>query len=259
MKTRILIILVSLLVASVLTACGPSMIELSATATKAAADIFATLTAKAPTITPTIPPTPTTTLTPIPTATETAIPTAVPTQASITITDWEKFEVPGLEIWLPESYEGGDPAIDLDLIISTLRSLGPDFESVASMIEQNPSMFALWAFDSMVGESGFLTNVNITHEQVFTGMSLDTYIDASVKQLVSYFNVTEQTKVQLDNYEAGRIIVEAEIAGVQVKEVMYIVKNGNIMWLITYATSMSEFEARFPSFEQSANSFLLVP
>ncbi|MGC9396822.1 MAG: hypothetical protein ACP5J4_18410 [Anaerolineae bacterium] len=60
-----------------LAGCGPSEAELAATATQVAHDIFATLTAEAPTFTPTATATPTSTNTP--TSTPTATPTATTT------------------------------------------------------------------------------------------------------------------------------------------------------------------------------------
>lgn len=83
MKQETIAILVIGLALS-LSACGPSQAELDATATQVAADIFATQTALAPTITPTFTPTPTfipsptPTITPSPTRTRTITPTTVP-------------------------------------------------------------------------------------------------------------------------------------------------------------------------------------
>jgi hypothetical protein len=86
MKTKGKIILVSLLICTLLSSCGLSPVDQSATATQKAANTFATLTAQAPTATltptPTDTPTPTPTMTPTstptPTATFTPSPTAAP-------------------------------------------------------------------------------------------------------------------------------------------------------------------------------------
>ncbi len=82
MKTIKTIVLVMLVMSAFLTACGPTPEEQAATKTKGAADIFATLTAQAPTatltFTPSPTPTPTPTVTPTPTATPTVTPTATP-------------------------------------------------------------------------------------------------------------------------------------------------------------------------------------
>ncbi len=86
MKTPLSFISISLLIVIMVSACGPSQAALDATTTQIAADIFATQTAQAPTITPTFTPSLTPTLTwtptrtPLPTNTSTPIPTSTPTR-----------------------------------------------------------------------------------------------------------------------------------------------------------------------------------
>lgn len=85
MNTKNTIIALSLFICTVLSACGPSAEQLEATAVQATANTDATLTAQAPTATPTFTPTPTSTATPTstptPTPTKTPTPTATATPA----------------------------------------------------------------------------------------------------------------------------------------------------------------------------------
>ncbi len=78
-----IICFVCLLTAVILAACGPTEEELNVTATKLAAELFATQTAEAPTPTETPLPTPSPTFTPTstPTLTPTPTPTLTPTQS----------------------------------------------------------------------------------------------------------------------------------------------------------------------------------
>lgn len=158
---------------------------------------------------------------------------------------------------MPESYEGGNLDEDIDVIVERLRNLGPDFEQMAQMIEQNPSMFVIWAFDSEVGDSGFLTNVAVTTEKVLSAITIDTYLDAALKQLPAQFQVVDRDIVSLEDHQAGRLIIEFTISGVVGKEVMYAVKDDNTMWVITCATGAEEFDQRLPVFEQSAFTFAI--
>ena len=188
-----------------------------------------------------------------PQPTATSQPTATP------IPGWEKFEGGGVELWLPESYRGGDLAEDLEVIVEILRRLGPDLEPVAQMIEQNPSMYVIWAFDSEIGDSGFLTNVAVTTEKVLSAVTLDTYLDAAAEQLPAQFQVIERDIITLVDYQAGRLVLEFAISGVSGKEVLYVVKDGNTMWAMTFATAAEEFDRRLPVFEQSALTFAIQP
>ena len=190
---------------------------------------------------------------PQPASTITAEPTAM------TLSGWQKFTGGGAEIWLPENFTGGDLSKNLDTIVSQLRKLGPDFESIANMIEQNPDVFVMWVFDSEVGSTGFLTNVNVTRQEVVSVVTVDAYLQAMEQQLPDAFTVTEKKKVRLGSYEAGRALLEMEINGVSGSELMYVVKDQNILWTITFATARSEFEQRLPVFEQSAATFQVTP
>ncbi len=170
--------------------------------------------------------------------------------------DWEKFSGRGAELWLPDSFEGGDLSQDLDTVIEGLEKLGPDFEQMANTIKQNPSMFVIWAFDSQVGDSGFLTNVNVTTEQALSTITIETYLDLATQQLPSQFKVLEREIVSLDRYEAGRVLLEFSVSGVQGKQLLYVIKPDKDVWAITYSTAAEEFDERLSTFEQSINTFV---
>jgi hypothetical protein len=248
MNRKTLVVLICmLLVAIMLAGCGDETPEPVATS--------------APTATsePAATATPQPTATSEPTVTPTPEPTATTEPTAAVLDGWEKFEGAGIELWLPESYEGGNLAEDLDVIVGNLRSLGPEFEQMAQLIEQNPTAYVLWAFDSDVGSSGFLTNVNVTTEQILSAVTVETYMDAVSNQLPEQFQVLEQDMVTLGDYEAGRMVLELAMEGVTAKEVLYIVKDGNTVYGITFATGADEFEERLPEFEQSASSFTVQP
>jgi len=186
-------------------------------------------------------------------------PTATPAPTATSIPGWEKFEGGGIELWLPESYEGGDLTKDVGVVVERLRSLGPSFEQVAQTIEANPTMFVIWVFDSVVGESGFLTNVNVTTEQVMSAVSIDTYLDAALQQFPAEFQVVQRDLLTLDDHPAGRVAVDFTVSGVPGKEVIYIVKDGTTIWAVTYATGAGEWEQRLPDFEESIQTLAIQP
>ncbi|MFO8102399.1 MAG: hypothetical protein R6U37_09605 [Dehalococcoidia bacterium] len=173
---------------------------------------------------------------------------------------WEKFEGEGAQLWLPQSYEGGDPGKDAAAIAESLRGLSPDFEQMAQVIEQNPSMYVIWAFDSEAGGTGFLTNAAVTQETV-SASTIDAYLDDVLNHLPLhlYFKVLERDMVTLGGSKAGRLVLEFANYGVAGKEVVYALKDGSTMWVLTFATGAAEFEERLPVFEQSALTFTTQP
>jgi hypothetical protein len=175
------------------------------------------------------------------------------------IPGWEKFEGGGVELWLPESFDGGNLEEDLDVVVENLRRLGPDYEQLAQIIEQNPSMYVIWVFDSEVGSPGFLTSVAITTEKVMSAITLDTYLDAAASQFPAEFQIQERDIVTLGEYQAGRLVIDFTIQGVDGSELLYVVKDGTTIWAITYGTGAQEFDERLPVFEQSALTFAIQP
>lgn len=179
-------------------------------------------------------------------------------QPSLTpIPGWKEFSAPGVSLWLPDSFQGGDLENDLDLITEQLKSRGAEYEAVAKMIEQNRSAFIIWAFDSNLSPGRPLANVNLVKERVLSAVNPENYVDAIQSQLPSDFSITERKKIKLEHYEALRLIIEMREPSI--KEAMYIIKSGNTMWVVTYATGADEFEARLPIFEQSANTLRVEP
>jgi hypothetical protein len=185
--------------------------------------------------------------------------TSVPVNPPTPVSGWSEFKSENIAIWLPDSFEGGDLKNDLEVIISNLKSLGPDYEQIAKMIEANPSVFLIWAYDSKIGSSGFLTNVNITHEQVVSAVTLDMYADAVRQQLTSDFTITSQNNVKLGQNDALQLLIELNRPGMTAKQVMYAIKDNNTIYCITYTTGSDEYEERLPDFEQSASSFTITP
>ncbi|RPI30905.1 MAG: hypothetical protein EHM70_12765 [Chloroflexota bacterium] len=184
-------------------------------------------------------------------------PTAPSEPTKTPIPGWEKFEGGNVELWLPESYEGGNLEEDIDVVVEKLKSLGPDFEQMAEMIEQNSTAFVIWAFDSEIGDSGGLTSVAVTTEKVLSVMTIDTYLDSAIKQLPATFQVVERDIVSIEGYPAGRLVFGFSVSGVAVKEVLYTVKDGNTMWVITCGTTAEEYDQRLPVFEQSVLTFAI--
>jgi hypothetical protein len=172
-----------------------------------------------------------------------------------TLPGWKKFEGRGAQLQLPESYNGGDLSQYLDVVVQKLESLGPYYQQVAESLKQNPSAFALWAFDSKVSKSGVLSNVALAAEPVGSTVTTDTYLDLLTKQLPSEYRVVERKQVTLDRYQAGQIVTEVTISGVTAKQIMYAIKQGSNIWIVVFSTSAEEFEERLPSFQQSINTF----
>ncbi len=243
------ILLVSMLL---LGSCSPQPAVTPAAETQAptvpsaTVPIFSTAT-PVPTITPF--PTRTPTSTPEPTSTSLPLPTAEP------VTGYARFQGKGMEIWLPDSYIGGNLDTDLDIILANIQKAGSEFNATADLINRNRELFSLWAFDQKIGNSRFMTNVNVIRQTVLSSVTLQIYTEANAQSLPSDFKVTETSYRDFGPYKGSRMLLSATIQNIKIKEAIYILQDGATMWVVTYGTSDGEFEERLPSFEKSIETF----
>jgi hypothetical protein len=213
---------------------------------------------------PTQPPAPSST--PEPTATLASTSTLAPTgtdiptpEAPLSPAGFKRFAGEGMEIWLPEAFIGGNLTTDLDLIIDNLRSLGPQFEQMAAQIEQNRSMFKLWAFDNRTAQTSFLVNVSVANQPVLSGVTVESVMSATADTLPASFTVVEQELLTTGAYEMGRLIIDAEIQGVRAREALYFIKDGSTLWLVTCAAGRDDFAQHLVEFEQAVATFKALP
>lgn len=239
------IILLGLLLIFVISGCQSSQIGLDSIVAKQVAETLTAVSMK-----------------PEPTGTHVSTANSIPTQnpakeqqqAKVPF-NWEIFETDDISIWLPDTYIGGNVKKDIGLITKRLKTLGPEFEQIVLIIEQYPDLFVLFATDSETGPSGFLTNVNVIREEVISTLSLQQYIELTVKGYPSQYHIVENKITMIGDLKAGRLVTEFVINGISGKQVQYMIRGDNEMWIITYSTGLSEFDQRLPEFEESINSF----
>lgn len=212
-----------------------------------------------PTLTPTATRTvtPTFTLTPSPTATTTPTVTPTPTPSpSPTVTPrpgWKKLESATIEVWVPNSFVGGDPIKDKDAIVSVLRAFGPEYVNAYRNIEQHADVFLLYALDSNMGNTGLITTLSVTLNRLLPSGLIDQTQSGVTWQLPRQFIVFDQRNVAL-YYAAERTIAEAVTYNNRVRYVIYNIKATNYAWIMVFATPEDEYWTRLPIFEQIAQT-----
>ncbi|HET7377790.1 MAG TPA: hypothetical protein VFK30_13840 [Anaerolineae bacterium] len=183
---------------------------------------------------------------------------ALPTPATTPIPGWKEIQGGGIALWIPNTYEGGAlSGEDRQILIDRIKALGKDFESTAKLIENNSDAFLLYAVDSNTNSQGGTNTINVTTEKVMSVITLDTYLDAASKQFPKQMSIDSRDIVTLDGKQAGKLVVEMMSLGV--KEVLYVFKSGNDIYVITYATGPDDFDKLAADFELSAKTFYAKP
>lgn len=191
----------------------------------------------------------------VPSTGETPSTAGTPSTAATTQAGLKKIEGNGVELSVPADFEGGNPSKDLDAIAQKLRPIDPKYEQKINELKENPSDYALLAFDPQSAKSGLPTNIAVTKRQARAKISVEDALSQATKQLPKWYEILEQKVVPLNQYQAGRIVAQAAIPNLAVKQLFYIIKNGDNFWVVTYTSKADNFDQLLPTFEQSARTF----
>lgn len=169
---------------------------------------------------------------------------------------WQKLAAKGIEIQVPPSYLGIDDPRDISQMMDEVRGLGPEFEEAVRQFEENPDMMVLMILDPAIYQ-GYATNINITKEDVGAITTLKANVDSMLRHTPPQVRVVERTTKKLPNYTAERLILESNLFSTSIRQLVYVIKKSNTVWVITFTTHGAQFSQRLPIFEQSIETFYI--
>ena len=173
--------------------------------------------------------------------------------------NWKRFEGAGFQIWLPQTYVGGDQAEAGRAIAEYADALGPASTNMADWFKQNPSSAALLVFDPLVESNEVISSLSLSNWQDSPEMTLEEYMDEFAKVYSPPFKVTDHGRVSLGGREAGRVAAHFEDDRHPSDEVTYIIRADGVVYVLTYATRSIEAARRLRIFEKSAGTFAVTP
>ncbi len=221
-------------------------------------------TAIPPTPAPTgIPSTPApTAISPTPAATaipRTPAPTAIPATPGPVVL--EKFDSRFVELWLPDTFVGGDPkSVDLEALAGEIDGLNPTAIQVARLVEKLPHVYSMLAIDTNVGEHNIPNMVFVVRDFNREEFVLQDLVDSEVSHQTGYMVLVSSEIIPVGSYEAHRFVLqELSIEMPTSKQVVYSFKDGSNVWSVNFTTSSEEYDLRSPGFEEGMLSFNIKP
>ncbi|MEX2161040.1 MAG: hypothetical protein WD751_03915 [Anaerolineales bacterium] len=177
--------------------------------------------------------------------------------------DWLHYSGEGFGVWLPPSYAGGSDPAEIQRVADTLRQAGRD--DLASLLEANAGYVLLYAVDASNQIPGFATNFNVVAEynSQMSSITMEEYADATLSQLATVGGVTvSKTETwSSDDFDTAYKLTSQydlqALAGVPgyATGVQYLLKAGDHVWVLSFATPQEEFADRQMEFEDVAASF----
>ncbi len=220
-----------------------------------------------PTRTPTRTPTPEPTSTTMPTATRaptlaltpTPTPTQPPPPTATPPPGWKKLDAAQVELWVPGSFVGGDPVKDREPLVKSLRALGSEYNGYINLISQTPSPFAIYAIDSVLGSTGFITNISITVNQIVSTGTGEVLQGGVSQQLPRQYTVLDRRGAVAGLYGAERMVADSFAQSIRMRQLVYTIKTQNTAWVVAFTTAENEFFTRLPAFDQSIATLRFKP
>ena len=160
--------------------------------------------------------------------------------------NWKTFQGEGVEINLPQNYDGGNPRRNYEEISSKIERFGGESSRLNKTLTRKTS--ALFAFDKDGAKRGTFNNVIVVKNRIPSNISLNKLNDVLAQKMSEGDReLIEKKIVSLNKYQAGRIITQKGAA----KQLVYVIKEGTSSNVVIYTSSDKEFQKNLPVFEES--------
>ena len=172
---------------------------------------------------------------------------------------WKKFLGGNVELWLPASYKGGDIDKDLPLIVAGIRELGSEFEPLAQMVEENRDFLIIFAYDTNIRPSDLAMRSMSAAKYLIPNFKLEDYIELALNQAPDYFDLVLKEFIYLGGHRVGRYIVKHNIIGGMGNVIVYVIKNDNEFYEISFGFHAKELDQMLIISEEAIRTFRINP
>ena len=192
------------------------------------------------------------TLTALPTVTPPSTPSPTPiTYESLIPAGWKRFRpasAQNIEIWVPESYVGQTDVVPKKAV------------KIFNVEEDETLTMLLRLRDTAPGNYSLLTTFELAKRPV-VGSDLDAMIDTQFGALMRSGRLLERGKFdfKIGNIPACRLIFDINVNGLDAGFAIYVVQDGIDLYLLGFATAFNDLYTRLPAFDESIQTFRIVP
>jgi hypothetical protein len=168
--------------------------------------------------------------------------------------DWKKYSSKGVSIWLPPSYQVAYNPEDVDKLASGIKQPGPLFEALGKLMAMNPAANAISGLQPGPNKTGLISTCDVITEQIPLGMNADDLMTGGSFESPPDFTMDSKSVVTLGKRNAGQLVLvgPAGSSYEQLKDVVYIIVNGNMMYQVTFGCNKGDFDRLQPDFQKAA-------
>lgn len=194
-----------------------------------------------------------------PTIASEAVLTATPAFPATPPAGWIKFESSGAELWLPDSFVGGDMTIKRNESIQKVNNLGKRFADVVASMKVADENVILFMVDKNVTHT-VIREVTMEYVPVPEEIALQDYIDAVyVSEGDLQIAIYENKKMIMLGRETRRLTYQSRLTyGLEGTVVEYAIKDGPGIWFVAYIFPPEQILDIMPMIEQSVATLNLI-
>ena len=205
-------------------------------------------------------PVPTSTSKPTSTPFLTETPTLVPTPTlipyeSLIPSGWDQHTTATIELWVPPQFQPVDVEQERQARIKLYEELG--YEDVARSLEENPPAYVFWFEQTEPGETLYAANITV-EPTLMTAGSLDEFLDQKYASEPQEFVVVNRQDFLVGEYEARRVLLEANLSNVYIGAAQYAIFDGVNVWIINCGSNFNDFYTWLPEFDKVARTFRVI-
>ncbi|MCG2784633.1 MAG: hypothetical protein L6461_05970 [Anaerolineae bacterium] len=172
---------------------------------------------------------------------------------------WIKFETAGAELWLPNSFVGGDMTTKRNESIQKVNELGKRFANVVTSMKAADKNIVLFAADKNITHT-VIREVTLEYVPVPEETLLKDYIDAAYVSEGGLAIVIYENKIMtLLGLETRRLTYQSrQTSGLEGTVIEYALKDGPGIWFVAYIFPPDQILDIMPMVEQSIATFNII-
>lgn len=156
---------------------------------------------------------------------------------------WALYSDREVSMWLPDTYE--QPLIKdmLDLMDERAALLGEDLAPLIKAIANSPDLFRFAAFDLPTMESGFMSNVIVTREQML--FAFPALVVANAMQTLFpdvMTTILDPEEYELEGYDAAYTELRTVSVLNEAVNLQYYVVDRRLLYIVTFSTAVDKHE-----------------
>jgi hypothetical protein len=182
-----------------------------------------------------------------------------PTTAAPTpILGWDLYRGVDVEIWLPESFVGGDPVARREELLEIARAAGAGYEAIVQSLEEQPENLLFYSWELPQYQMVVGVTRHDAPPEISVEIYLEEWVDAVLGQVPAFGEISKGP-VTIGGETVGRAVMDLTQQGAVTRQISYLFKEEGTVWVLGYGFPSERYTELAPVVELSVQTFRRGP